>query len=53
MRRVPAAALPDPGGQRPPLPHRPHHRTDPSLSLSLSLSLSRFCKIQLGIARGG
>ena len=31
MRRVPAAALPNPGGQRPPLPHRPHHRTDPSL----------------------
>ena len=33
MRRVPAAALPDPGGQHPPLPHRPHHRTDPSFSL--------------------
>ena len=49
MRRVPAVALPDPGGQRPPLPHRPHHRTDPSFSLSFS----GFCKIQPGIARGG
>ena len=47
MHRVPATALPDPGGQRPPLPHRPHHRTDPSFSLS------GFYKIQPGIARGG
>jgi hypothetical protein len=38
LRRVPAAALPDPGGQRPPLPHRPHHRTVPSSLLLLSLS---------------
>jgi hypothetical protein len=55
LRRVPAAALPDPGGQRPPLPHRPHHRTVPSSLLLLSLSPTPWVSVRSiqTIGRGG
>lgn len=55
LRRVPAAALPDPGGQRPPLPHRPHHRTVPSSLLFLSLSPTPWVSVRSiqTIGRGG
>lgn len=36
LRRVPAAPLLDPGGQRPPLPLRPHPRMCYRIPLSFS-----------------